>query len=161
MATVNEKMTAIADAIRAKTGGTDALTLDGMAEAIAGIEAGGGNTNIYTTEMVFAEETASAILEHNLGKIPDYVVVVQDSNSAFTNDGVIAIHSTSSAGSRLLGSTSTSKADGYANVEAWGINSNLGDFVSADKKNVYINVPSATMKFPAGHKIRAFVGVNQ
>jgi hypothetical protein len=31
---VNEKMTAIADAIREKTGGTDALTLDGMAESI-------------------------------------------------------------------------------------------------------------------------------
>ena len=31
---VNEKMTAIADAIREKTGGTDALTLDKMAEAI-------------------------------------------------------------------------------------------------------------------------------
>lgn len=31
---VNEKMTAIADAIRDKTGGTDALTLDGMAESI-------------------------------------------------------------------------------------------------------------------------------
>lgn len=39
---VFEKMTAIADAIRAKTGGTDALTLDGMAEAIAGIETDGG-----------------------------------------------------------------------------------------------------------------------
>ncbi len=34
MATVNEKMTAIADAIRDKTGGTDALTLDGMATEI-------------------------------------------------------------------------------------------------------------------------------
>lgn len=38
---VNEKMTAIADAIREKTGGTDALTLDGMAEAIPSVyEAG-------------------------------------------------------------------------------------------------------------------------
>ena len=34
MATVKEKMTAIADAIRAKTGGTEPLTLDGMAEDI-------------------------------------------------------------------------------------------------------------------------------
>ena len=34
MATVNEKMTAIADAIRDKTGGTDELSLDGMAQAI-------------------------------------------------------------------------------------------------------------------------------
>lgn len=42
MATVAEKMTAIADAIRAKTGSTEPLTLDGMATAIAGIEGGGG-----------------------------------------------------------------------------------------------------------------------
>lgn len=39
---VNEKMTAIADAIRGKTGGTTALTLDQMAAEIAGIETGGG-----------------------------------------------------------------------------------------------------------------------
>lgn len=41
MATVAEKMTAIADAIRAKTGGTEPLTLDGMATAIEGISGGG------------------------------------------------------------------------------------------------------------------------
>lgn len=34
MATVNEKMTAIADNIRTKTGGTEALTLDAMAEGV-------------------------------------------------------------------------------------------------------------------------------
>ena len=34
MLTVNEKMMAIADAIRDKTSGTDALTLDDMAESI-------------------------------------------------------------------------------------------------------------------------------
>ena len=39
---VSEKMTAIADAIRGKTGGTDALTLDQMAAEIAGIQVGGG-----------------------------------------------------------------------------------------------------------------------
>ena len=38
---IYSKMTAIADAIREKTGGTNPLTLDAMAEAIAGIEAGG------------------------------------------------------------------------------------------------------------------------
>ena len=38
---VNAKMKAIADAIRGKTGGTDALTLDQMATEIAGIETGG------------------------------------------------------------------------------------------------------------------------
>lgn len=38
---VNAKMTAIADAIRAKTGDSEELTLDGMAVAIAAIETGG------------------------------------------------------------------------------------------------------------------------
>lgn len=39
---LTDKLTAIADAIRGKTGGTDALTLDQMATEIAGIETGGG-----------------------------------------------------------------------------------------------------------------------
>ena len=39
-----DKLTNIANAIREKTGSTDKMTLDGMAEAIAGIEAGGGNS---------------------------------------------------------------------------------------------------------------------
>lgn len=37
-----EKLVAVADAVRKKTGGTDALTLDEMPGAIAGIEGGGG-----------------------------------------------------------------------------------------------------------------------
>lgn len=41
---VNEKMTAIADAIRGKTGGTEPLTLDQMAAAISSIETGGGGS---------------------------------------------------------------------------------------------------------------------
>lgn len=44
---VNEKMTAIADAIRAKTGGTELLGLDAMAEAIAAITGGSIGENKY------------------------------------------------------------------------------------------------------------------
>lgn len=40
---VNAKMTAIADAIRAKTGGTASLSLDQMAAEIAGITTGNGS----------------------------------------------------------------------------------------------------------------------
>lgn len=42
MATINEKMTSIANAIREKTGKTDKLTLDDMAVEIASISAGDG-----------------------------------------------------------------------------------------------------------------------
>lgn len=58
---VNEKMTAIADAIRAKTGGTALLTLDGMARAIAGIRAEGGGGLAYDMgEFVLDSDTQTA-----------------------------------------------------------------------------------------------------
>ena len=53
---VNEKMTAIADAIREKTGGTDALTLDGMAQAIPAVFAAGE-----------AESHARCVAKHFVG----------------------------------------------------------------------------------------------
>ena len=41
---LTDKLTAIADAVREKTGGTEEMTLDQMAVAIAGITAGGGGS---------------------------------------------------------------------------------------------------------------------
>lgn len=57
---VNSKMTAIADAIRGKTGKTDSLTLDQMATEIAGIETGGGSGG-GSAELVF--ETTFSVAE--------------------------------------------------------------------------------------------------
>lgn len=48
---LTDKLTAIADAIRGKTGGTDALTLDQMATEISGIETGGGSPEICTIKI--------------------------------------------------------------------------------------------------------------
>lgn len=69
---VNEKMTAIADAIRGKTGGTDPLNLDQMAAAIAGIQVGGGDapggaSGIYMAQVTPAIDTQELMVTHNLG----------------------------------------------------------------------------------------------
>lgn len=64
MATVADKMTAIADAIRATTGGTEPLTLDGMATAIAGIEGGGGG----------GAENVAALLMNTLTTLDNSIV---------------------------------------------------------------------------------------
>ena len=61
---VDSKMTAIADAIREKGGTTDLLTLDGMAAAIAAIEAGGGGAsidgyNVQAGTFVLAEDVSN------------------------------------------------------------------------------------------------------
>lgn len=76
---VNTKMTAIADAIRAKTGGTAALSLDAMAEAIAGLGDGlpdsiaaidGGTFTMSSTHSSGVYKIA-----HNLGDYPDVFVI--------------------------------------------------------------------------------------
>ena len=48
---LTDKLSAIANAIRSKTGGTDALTLDQMATEIAGIETGGGTPDTCTVNV--------------------------------------------------------------------------------------------------------------
>jgi hypothetical protein len=48
MATVNDKMTALANAIRTKSGATGKLSLDGMISAVNGISTGGSSTQTYT-----------------------------------------------------------------------------------------------------------------
>ena len=59
MATVNEKMTALADSIRAKSGATGKLSLDGMKTAVDGIEKGTDTSDATATaDEIFAGETA-------------------------------------------------------------------------------------------------------
>lgn len=67
---LTDKLTTIADAIREKTGSTEKLTLEGMAQAIAGIETGGGGggaSGIYMAKITPAEEVGSFTVTHNLG----------------------------------------------------------------------------------------------
>ena len=71
---VKSKMTAIADAIREKTGGTDSLTLDAMAEAIAGIEAGGGGGEAdYSMEDNIVTDSLTEYRNPRVTKLGRYV----------------------------------------------------------------------------------------
>lgn len=60
---LTNKLTAIANAIRTKTGGTSQLSLDEMATAIAGIETGGGATEPYVEETY---DTVGHLISANL-----------------------------------------------------------------------------------------------
>lgn len=75
---VYSKMTAIADAIRGKTGGASPLTLDQMAEAIASIQAGGGIKTASGTYSLAADAENMYIDITDIGFIPDIAVVFLD-----------------------------------------------------------------------------------
>ena len=72
-AALDTQLTSIADAIRAKTGGSDSLVFpDGFLQAIAAIEAGGGSggAKIATGTVVPANDS-SITIEHGLGEVPN------------------------------------------------------------------------------------------
>ena len=79
---LTDKLTAIADAIRAKTGGTDLLAFpDGFLQAIAAIEAGGGggSAKIVTETFTVAEDTSTPFeITHNLGSIPKIAICIRE-----------------------------------------------------------------------------------
>ena len=58
---VNTKMTAIADAIRAKTGGTELLTLDAMAQDIAAIDTSENLDDVLTEQESIIDQIQAAL----------------------------------------------------------------------------------------------------
>lgn len=76
-AALDTQLTSIADAIRAKTGGSDSLVFpDGFSQAIAAIEAGGG-AGFATGTLTFNESQAlnsELTVTHNLGFAPDHIL---------------------------------------------------------------------------------------
>ena len=74
---LTDKLTAIADAVRAKTGGTALLTLDDIVSAIGGISSGGGPFANATTLGVYeATEDVSAIQIDWLTEWDEYDLVI-------------------------------------------------------------------------------------
>ena len=68
---LTDKLTAIADAIRSKTGSTDPLTLDGMVTAVEGIQAGGSGGDDLARKIV--ERTVTEYRDVNCSEIREYV----------------------------------------------------------------------------------------
>lgn len=60
---LTNKLTAIADAIRGKTGKTAEMTLDQMASEIVGIETGSGGSAVYSGEFIPAENLTTISID--------------------------------------------------------------------------------------------------
>ena len=85
---LTNKLTAIADAIRGKTGGTEAMTLDQMATAINGIETGGssGGSAFYSGSFTPTENVLS--IEIDVGG--SFTMLLLHTQDTVTGNGVKA-----------------------------------------------------------------------
>lgn len=88
---VNEKMTAIADAIRGKTGKTEALTLDQMAAEIAGIQTGGGGSIEATASYLTLNEISKTIAAYPFKpKYKNELIVWNTTGTKAADNGSVA-----------------------------------------------------------------------
>lgn len=111
-------LTAIADAIREKGGTTDAIFAEGMAAAIAAIEAGGGAnvSDFGFTKAVFGTTIGSQSFYHGMGEYPKLVVFYADDLSSiaaesspqfFIKSGVSAVIDVGNGETMLVSGFST------------------------------------------------------
>ena len=77
---LTDKLTAIADAIRGKTGGTDALTLEAMAKAITALETGG--VSFQVSDVTFDSNSYTYTIPNELGKDASFFAVFLNGTSA-------------------------------------------------------------------------------
>lgn len=79
---LTEKLGNIADAIRGKTGKTDAMTLDQMVTEIEGISGGGNGLAYDMGEFVLDADTyyleTHKGITHELGEVPDFILIWTD-----------------------------------------------------------------------------------
>ncbi len=89
---LTEKLGAIADAIRVKTGKEEGLTLDAMPLEIASIVSGGGGLAYDMGEFVLDADvvvlTTSDGIPHQLGEVPDFVLIWTDDFKDLSADNV-------------------------------------------------------------------------
>ena len=90
---LTDKLSAIADAIRGKTGKTEEMTLDQMATEIAGITGGGGDGLPYDMgEFVLDADTvtgANIKVSHSLGAVPEFICVWTDHWAGLSSDNPV------------------------------------------------------------------------
>lgn len=86
--TLSALLSAIADAIRSKTGDGTAIAAEDFPAAISGISGGGGVTGLAYDMGDFvldADSTGFGKIYHNLGELPGFVLVWTDDYAGVTN----------------------------------------------------------------------------
>ena len=136
---LTDKLTAIANAIREKTGGTELLTLDQMPAEIAGIETGGGD--IVHGTFSISSETTEFTLEHGLSAKPSGFIIIAPAVSAGFGLKALVYAASDTTSNRERYAYTTSSAPSSSEDYSYGFRSNN------HLKDVGITVDDVAIKF--------------
>lgn len=150
-------LTKIADAIRTKGGTSAQLAFpDGMADAIAAIEAGGGGINATAGTVTVAADCNDYPLTHGLGEIPEFFFIGTkdrvDSSSGKTHILIGAYGFTNyNAQYRIsLTSASSSPSGVFRELAITHGNSGKISICGANENTITVAAGTGTMKLIAG-----------
>ena len=116
---LTEKLTAIADAIRGKTGKTDGLTLDQMPGEIAGIQGGGGGVftdgNLLFSEAIVTVEAGNGVTNH-LNLLDYFMGITGKTILAYSLMGIADTYNQPILGAGAAGTICYRYRDGYISI---------------------------------------------
>jgi hypothetical protein len=146
---VHDKMTAIADAIRGKTGSAEKLTLEGMAAAIAGITVGGGGMDgVYMAQVTPDSDVGEIVVEHGLGTEDILLAAcwIEDMGgySPAFNGSVLNVYLKSALPYRMSNTVNRENAVIYG---VWNTNSANVSAISQPTSNSYVSMPVGANAF--------------
>ena len=140
------KLSAIADAIRGKTGGVEAMTLDQMPLEIAGIQTGGGGGLAYDMgEFVLDSDIVFDItngIPHALGEKPDFVLIWTDDFSDLSEENVSPYDTATSIGYMWLNGL-TGMAQYLTSVVSNDMGIFIGFHLGASSRRVQASSPTS------------------
>lgn len=143
---LTDKLTAIGDAIREKTGKEDLLSLDAMAAEIRGIAAGGDSNGLVYDMGEFVLDADIQYLDtkdgipHQLGEKPDFVLVWTDDFDDLSADN-LATQEVNMGYIILLGLFGLPQKLTSAATNTFALHSNY--YITADDYRTTIQAPSS------------------
>lgn len=146
-----EKLKAIGDAIRDRTGTTDEMTLDEMAEAIKSMEIADDGTNAYILVDENGYEVPAVLVDEPVMLTANATTDIRKGMTAVTDEGVVtgekeipAYHTTEGFKGIPSGSKFVLPLSDYEYTKMQAIicsfNTNMSNSVAAEKVIIYDNV---------------------
>ena len=162
---LTDKLSAIGNAIRAKTGGTALLTLDQMPSAIASISSGGGTTNYYDAYVYtgrLSSTTNPTTMSFTLNSNHDFKMVNDNWKLIF---GVVAysnhyIYRLSSKGLELMIDKSTTPFKGTSGSRNLFDDTTTGTLVDATISGNNINLTNSYINYISMGSTSVIVSLN-
>ena len=138
---LTDKLSAIGNAIRAKTGGTDMLTLEQMPTAIASIQTGSGGTSDELAKKIITGEGDITELPSGITKIKTGVFTGSDNlKITYIPDGVTSIGGTSFQNCKNL--ITISIPNSVTSIGFWAFN-NCSNLTTVIFKGTPTNIDSS------------------